>query len=107
MYLYGAIVWLRMVFDVEKKTKHQNIKKFVRMVLVYILSPFLISALLIVHIYMREENKYLVPTIIMVLVHTLISLTIFLYCSSKLLKYWDGFELPENRCANNVNIELS
>jgi hypothetical protein len=99
IYLYGSIVWLRMIYDAEKKPKFQRLKKIIKITGVYIMNPVMLCSLLALHVYLED---YLTPTIVIVVCGSVFVEALFLYCCIKLFKYWGSFELPENRCVNNV-----
>jgi hypothetical protein len=67
---------------------------------VYILNPLILCALLALHIF---DVAYLIPSMAIVLASSLTIEVLFMYCCVKLLKYWNSFELPENKCVNNVS----
>lgn len=56
IYLYGSIVWLRMIYDAEKKRKFQKLKSIIKRVGVYFLNPFLLGILLVMHI-LSPDNE--------------------------------------------------
>lgn len=56
IYLYGSIVWLRMIYDAEKKRKFQKLKSIIKRIGVYFLNPFLIAVLLVMHILSPDND---------------------------------------------------
>lgn len=99
IYLYGSLVWLRMIYDAEKKPKYENLKKIIKIVGVYVLNPLVLCGLMVLHIF---SVNYLLPTMIIVVAASVLIEVLFMYCCIKLFKHWDSFDLPENRCVNNV-----
>ena len=103
IYLYGSIVWLRMIYDAEKKPKFQNLKKIIKISGVYVLNPLVMCSLLVLHIF---ASNYLTSTMVIVVASSVLVEVLFMYCCVKLLKYWNSFELPENRCVDNFRCWL-
>lgn len=106
--MYGAVVWLRMVYDTEKKEKFQRLMKIIKIGGVYIANPLIMISLLGIHIYLQDNDpvkpKYTTPALSIVLASTIVVQIVFVYACVKLFKYSEDFELPSNRCVNKVSL---
>lgn len=67
------------------------------------MNPLILCSLLVLHLY---SDNYQTPTMVIVVAASVAVEVLFMFCCIKLLKYWDSFELPENRCVNNVHLCL-
>jgi hypothetical protein len=70
IYLYGSVVWLRMIYDTEKRDKFQKLMKIIKIGGVYLLNPAIMVALLAIHIYMQDAESYNTPALSLILLST-------------------------------------